>query len=463
SVLAHILSPEDFGLMGMVLVVIGIGQAFADFGLSQSIIWKQEANREQLSSLYCLNVLAGIGVFAVAIAISPLVSTFFRQPQLVGLMFWAAFIFPITAAGSQFQTLLQKNLAFRKLAIVEIASASSGALVSILTALMGQGVMALVWGQLAIASSATLSLCVIGFRKWRPRLVFKVKDLEGFISFGLYQMGQRAINALAVNVDYIMVGRFLGPDSLGAYMLAWQVMVAPVAKLNPVLTRVAFPVFARRQDYDDSLQRNYVELSKMVALLTLPIAVMAAASAPVFVPLVFGPQWTVAIPIIQIFLLLSLFRSLSNPVWSMLFAKGKANVGFSLTASVAVTSSIAFWFAAQRGIYAMAWTEVAVEGIFFSVVLIVLRKIIGLSYLHYFKDVGKPTTLAFAAGAVTYGFYLLTKGLISSDLWLLVIILSAGLLSYAILVAVFERQYFVDYLLLLLGRKNNPIQEHQES
>lgn len=452
AILAHILSPKDFGLMGMVIVIIGLGQAFADMGLSQSVIWKQDATREQLSTLYWLNIMAGVAVFCIAIAISPLVAAFFRQPRLIGLIFWAAFIFPISAIGSQFQTLLQKNLRFDRLAMVEIASAALGATVAVTTALMGQGVLALIWGQLAICTSASLLYCYIGLRKWRPRLVFKPRNLHGFISFGLYQMGQQAVNAFAVNVDYIMVGRFLGPRLLGAYMLAWQIMVAPMTKMNPVLTRVAFPVFARRQTDDDSLRGGYVELSKMVALLTLPIMVLVAATAPVLVPVIFGPQWSAAIPVIQIFALLGLFRSLTNPVWSMLFAKGRADIGFKLTVAVAAVSTLAFWFAAQQGLYVMAWTEVAVDGLFFFVVLEILRKLIGLKYSGYFKDVGIPTVLAFAAGAATYGCYFLFRELIDSNLWLLISLLAIGLLLYVGLVAIFERQYFIEYFWLLFGR-----------
>lgn len=453
AILAHILSPKDFGLMGMVLVIIGLGQVLADIGLSQSIIWKQDATREQLSTLYWLNIMAGVAVFCIAIAISPLVAAFFRQPRLIGLIFWAAFIFPITAIGSQFQTLLQKNLRFNKLAMIEIVSAALGATVAVLTALMGQGVLALIWGQLASCSSASLLYCFIGLRKWRPQFMFKPRNLHGFISFGLYQMGLRSLNAFAVNVDYIMVGRFLGAEPLGAYMLAWQVMVAPTNKMNPVLTRVAFPVFARRQTKNESLRGGYIELSKMVAFLTLPIIVLVAATAPVLVPVIFGPQWSAAIPIIQIFALLGLFRSLTNPVWSMLFAKGRADIGFKLTGAVAAVSTLAFWFAAQQGLYAMAWTEVAVDGLFFFVVLEILRKLIGLEYSVYFKDVGIPTVFAFVAGAATYVCYCIFRGLINSNLWLLVGLLVFGILFYAVLITLFERQYFLGYLRLLVGRE----------
>jgi len=110
AILAHLLSPKDFGLMAMVMVIIGLGQAFADLGFGTAIIWRQDVTSEQLSTLYWLNIIGGVAVFGIAVAISPLASAFFREPRLVNLMFWAAFIFPVTAIGQQFQVLLQKKL-----------------------------------------------------------------------------------------------------------------------------------------------------------------------------------------------------------------------------------------------------------------------------------------------------------------------------------------------------------------
>jgi O-antigen/teichoic acid export membrane protein len=452
AILAHLLTAKDFGLMGMVLVIASLGQSFSDMGISNAIIWKQDVTSEQLSTLYWLNIMAGVAVFGIVIAISPLVAAFFHEPRLVNLMFWAAFIFPIAAIGQLFQMLLQKDLLFGRLAKVEIVSASIGAAVSIVAAFYGQGAYSLIWGQLAITACASFLFTFLGWREWRPQFVFRPGKLRGFISFGLYQMGERAVNSFAYNVDYIMVGRFLGPTALGIYMLAWQIMIAPMAKLNPVLTRVAFPVFARKQTDDRALRDGYVELSKMIAILTFPIIVLAAATAPVSVPVIFGPKWNAAIPLIQIFVLLGLLRSLSNPLWSMVLAKGRADIGFALSVSVATISAVAFWFATPHGLHLLAWVEVMVSAVLFIVCLEILRKLIALDYSHYLIEVGRPTLLAAAAGGATYGCYCILRGTISSNLSLFIVLLVFGVLCYALLVALFERKYFLDYLGLLLGK-----------
>lgn len=452
-VLAHLLSPKDFGLMGMVMVIIGIGAAFADMGISNAIIWKQDLTSEQLSTLYWLNIIAGVAVFGIAIAISPLVSAFFHEPRLVNLMLWAAFIFPITAIGQQFQILLQKELSFDKLALVEIVSSAVNAAVAITAAFLRQGVLSLVWGQLAASACAAFLFAYVSWREWRPRFIFKPRNLNDMIAFGLNQMGQRVVDIYAINVDYIMVGHFLGPKPLGIYMLAWQLMIAPMAKVNPILTRVAFPVFSRRQTDDSALRRGFVELSKMVAALEFPIIVLAGATAPALVPAIFGPKWNAAIPLIEMFVLLGLLRSLTNLLWPMVLAKGRADIGFKLGVAVAAISTVAFWFAAQNGLYVMAWAEVAIAALLFLVVLKVLRNLVGLEYGAYFREVGKPTLLSLAAGGAAYGCFSILRGFAISDLWLLIASIVSGVLCYALLITLFGRKYFLYYFWLFLGKE----------
>lgn len=462
-ILARLLSPEDFGLIGMALIITNLGLAFSDMGLSHAIIWKQDADSEQLSTLYWANIMAGVSVFGLIVLAGPLVSIFFREPRLTGLITWAALIFPVTATGQQFHVLLRKNLRFRRLATIEIVSASAGALVAVTLAFLGHGVYSFIWGQLATSASGALLLASLGWREWRPRFVFKPGNLDGMISFGLNQMGQRALDIFSVNIDYIMVGRFLGPSALGAYTLAWQLMVEPMSRINPVLTRVAFPIFARKQDDVSALRRGYVELSKMMASIAFPVIVLAGAVAPALVPLVFGPKWNAAISLIEIFVLLGILRSLGSLLSPLILAIGRADVGFKLSLTIATTSTLLFWFAAQKGLHAMAWSEVIVSAFMFLLVLRIANRLVGLSNRSYLREVGKPALFALAAGAVTYAVYSLLAEHPVGNWWLLLIPLGIGLSFYLLLMIVFERRYFSRYVLLFLGKEPGSLPAQAEN
>jgi O-antigen/teichoic acid export membrane protein len=118
-------------------------------------------------------------------------------------------------------------------------------------------VYALIYAQLAVASVKAAQLAFYGWRRWTPKLRLRRRDLKGFVGFGLYQMGERTIYYWSSNIDYVLIGRFLGPEQLGLYTIAYQLVVMPVSRLAPVLTRVAFPVFAKRQHDDAALRRGF--------------------------------------------------------------------------------------------------------------------------------------------------------------------------------------------------------------
>lgn len=337
SILGRLLDPTDFGLVGMVTVITGFAAAFYDMGVSNAVIYKQDITTEQLSSLYWLNIMAGIGVFGMLWAATPLVVAFYREPRLTQLMFWVALVFPIASCGQQFQVLLQKNLQFNVLSKVDISSAAASLLVATTAALIGQGALSLVWAQLANAGTKTVTLYIIGGRIWRPSFHFRRKDLSGYISFGLYQMGERAINYFNSNLDYIMIGTFMGAKALGYYTFAYNLVTMPSSKINPVVTKVAFPVFSKVQENAEQLKRGYFKVLKVLSIINFPVLLGLAAVAPYAVPVVFGKQWLPSVLLIQILAGVGLLRSIGNPLGALIMSKGRADLGFKWNAMIVFT------------------------------------------------------------------------------------------------------------------------------
>jgi O-antigen/teichoic acid export membrane protein len=299
-VLARLLAPSDFGLMAMVMAVLGFAQIFTDAGISSAIIHRQENSQNQLSSLYWLNVFAGSAVFVLTVLATPIVVFFFHEPRLEILLPCMAVLFLITPFGQQFQLLLQKELKFRTIALVETAAALAGSTIAITAAAGGLGVYSLALGQLGIALLTTIAVTVIGWRDWRPLVRFRVVDIQPYLSFGLYQLGDRGVNFLVARTDQIIIGAILGAEALGIYNLAWNLAIMPVTRINPILTRIAFPVFARVQQESERLKRGYLMLIWLLATSNAPILAGAAAVASTLVPFAFGPQWVAAVPILQV-------------------------------------------------------------------------------------------------------------------------------------------------------------------
>src|SRR6056297_1098575 len=149
AVLSHLLSPGDFGLMGMVMIIIGFSQIFSDMGISKAIIYRQDATKNELSTLYWLNIIAGIATFILVCAASPLITRFYNEPRLTNIIYLSSLVFLIIPFGQQFQILMQKELRFDKLAKIRITGAFIKSAVSIILAFFGLGVFSIVWGQLA--------------------------------------------------------------------------------------------------------------------------------------------------------------------------------------------------------------------------------------------------------------------------------------------------------------------------
>lgn len=349
AVLARLLTPSDFGLMGMVMIVIGFAHLFADMGVSNAIIYRQNSTREQLSSLYWVNILAGIGVFLIVCAASPFITAFFHEPRLNNLILLSSLSFLIVPFGQQFQILLQKELIFDHLAKIEIISSFTNSILVIVLAILGLGVFSLIWGHLARTTISVFLLARWGWNNWRPSFHFSKKDLKGYIGFGLYQMGEKAVAYFNTNFDYILIGSMLGAKALGYYTLAYNLVLRPAQKINPVITKVAFPVFSKVQNDIKRLKRGYLKILRLLSTTNFPIMAGLAVVAPVAVPIIFGDKWLPSIILIQILAIVGLLRSIGNPVGSILLSRGRADLSFKWNLALMVTQIPGLYIGAKLG------------------------------------------------------------------------------------------------------------------
>jgi O-antigen/teichoic acid export membrane protein len=452
AVLARLLKPSDFGLMGMVMVVIGFAQAFADMGMSNAIIYRQNTNSNQLSSLYWLNILAGIIVFGILVASSPRIAKFYGEPRLSNLIVWAALIFLITPIGQQFQILLQKELQFDRLAKVEVVGATLGVVVSIITAWKGQGVFALIWGQLVNTTCQATLLASLGWATWRPTLRFRLDDLKDYLNFGLYQMGERSINYFSANMDKLVIGKLLGSEPLGFYNLAYQLMIRPLSLLNPIITRVAFPVFSTIQNEEVKLKSGYLKIIKVIAFLNFPIYIGMFAAAHPLITLLLGSEWLPTIGVFKILVWLGIFYSLGNPIGSLLLAKGRADLGFWFNTFAIFVYAIAIYIGSHWGIQGVALSLLS------SGVAILLPADFWLRW--YLVQMKPPeyirSFIPFLAISMVMGLGLIiidTILPIGSPLIRLFILGTSGAFIYLIGILSFQKSFAKEILSMVLGKQ----------
>jgi len=447
------LDPADFGLAAMMTVVIGLATALADAGIGDAIIARQVSRRDHLSSLYWANVLIGVATAALVLASTPLLTAFYAEPRLAELVPFAAAVFVMAPLGRQFAVLLQKDLRFRTLARVETVSALASPVVAIPLAIAGAGAASILSGLLASTAVKAGMLVWTGWRTWRPSLRLKADDLREYVGFGLNRMGERLTTYLGSNVDYILIGRFLGVEALGIYSIPFQLVIIPQTRLNPVLTRVAFPIFARRQRDDAALRRGFLELTQLVAFVTFPLMAGVAVVAPELVPVVFGPQWAASVPILQIVSILGALFALGNTQGPIYLAKNRPDLSLKISLGRLAVLSAAVYLVVTSGLINVAWTYVVVIAGMFVVARIMLERLIGLSPLAYLKTLASPLLAALTMAAVVLGSTLGLERLLGSPsavVLVLQVVIGAG--TYGLFLLWRERPYLLAMWRLLFPR-----------
>lgn len=454
TVLAWILARADFGLMSMTMVVVGLGQMLADLGIGAAIIQRQQSSADELSSLYWLNVLAGVILFGALFAAAPIGARLFAEPRLTELIRLASFSLLIIPIGQQFEVLLQRDLGFRQLAGIEVGSAAIGLGVALSVALSGGGASSLVWAQLASNAAKASALAVTGARRHRIRFSFNHRGLRGYLAFGLYQIGERLVNYATARVDVVLIGRYLGADVLGVYFLACQVVLAPLARVNPVLTRVAFPVFARRQA-NAQLRHGYVELIRLLSILVFPALVGLALTAPVAIPVLLGEKWAASAAIVPVLAIIGLAKALANPTGIVVLAKGRPEIGFWWQVCAFLAYATAFHWAVKHGLGAMIWTYVALSLVNLAGSLILLRLLLGLDWGEYLSAIRLSVAASIAMGAALAGTYALWPD-VGANLAEVLALVAVGGAVYVLALYVLGKSYLYDVYSLARAPRRVP-------
>ena len=400
-ILARLLEPTVFGLMAITSVVIGFAQAFLDMGISNAIIHKQEVSHTQLSSLYWLNVLSGIVLFLIVSLCAPVVALFYQEAELTNIIILVAMTFLIQPFGQQFIVLWQKELKFNDIAKVDILTKLVALIVSIVFAYYNYGVYALVYGVLAGTILQTLVFVYKGLREYTISFVFRLSDVREFLSFGLYQMAEKTLNYFNSQIDTLLIGKLLGVETLGVYNIAKQIIMKPIQIINPIVSKVTFPVMAKIQNDTDRLKEIYLKAINLLSSINFPIYLFMLITAPQLVPLMFGEQWVDAIIIVQILSIYGALRSIGNPVGSLLLAKGRADWGFYWNLGLFFYVPIVIYLFSRAGIETLSWGMV---GIMASLITpmwyLLVRPLVQAKFWEFHKQIATPAFISMLIGVV---------------------------------------------------------------
>jgi lipopolysaccharide exporter len=377
-VLPRLLDAHDFALMGVANVALGLALQLVDMGFSNAILRDSTTGKAQLHSFYWTNIglglLLALGMWAAA---APIAAFF---PKLDGekLAYIVQLISPaflLSALGMQHQTLLQKALRFKELALIEIVSFTMGFALTLGLAWAGYGAQALAWGVLGKITVQTLCLLALGLPNHRPALHFAWADLQAVWRFGALQSLEKIVAYTAINADTILVARIFPPALSGAYEVAKRLLVQPWYVLNPIVTKVMYPVMAQVNRDTPRLRNIALRAIHLVTFLNTPIYIGCALGADLIVPVLFGAKWTAAILPFRWLAVAYLIRSILNPFGSVILAKGRGSLALGMQLGTFWALILSIVAGAYYGLEGMLWAMCA-----FNLILVAI--------CQYF--IGKP-------------------------------------------------------------------------
>lgn len=353
-VLVRLLPPSDFGLMAMAAAVIAIAQIVSDVGIGTAIIHHQDISDEALSSLYWANILISAAVMLLLMLLSPFLASLYSEPRIQAVLVLISTKFAIGAISQPLRSLAEKNLRFKALAIIDIGAAFAGMAIAIGAALLGFGVLSLVYGALANTAVAAMVAWIVFSREWKPDWRLRWSEIASFYHFGIYTLGFSVTNALNAQADILIGGRVLGPLLLGVYSVPKDLSLRLAMLINPVVTRVGFPVMAKAQHNVALLKSVYLKTIRMTASINFPIYMMLAVFAPEVVHLLLGKSWQQSVPILQILSIWGLVRSTGSPAGSLVFAMGKTKLAFWWSLCLVGYFAVAAWIGSSFGVTGLA-------------------------------------------------------------------------------------------------------------
>ncbi|EIV6182413.1 TPA: MOP flippase family protein [Klebsiella aerogenes] len=442
TLLARIIEPHQFGLLTISMLVIMIADTISDFGISNSIIQRKNISEVELSTLYWINVMIGLLVFFLVFVLSGLISDLLNQPEIKPLVQLLAFAFIIIPHGQQFRALLQKELEFSKIGLIETSSILIGFAITMCSALYYPFAITAIWGYLCMSICKTLMFAVVGRKIYKPILRFNYKSVSSNIKFGAYLTADALVNQLNSNIATVILSRSLGAVIAGGYNLAYNVAVLPPSRLNPILTRVLFPAFSKIQDDKEKLRTNFYKLLSFVGLINFPVLLGLLTVSDNFVITIFGEKWQFITPILQILCIVGLLRSIGNPIGSLLMAKARVDISFKFNVFKLFLFIPSIWIGATYfgGIgAALGFLIVQVINTYLSY-FILIKPVLGSSYREYIQSITLPLVLTIPT--VVVAWLVGTINISPLPVIMLILQVSSGVITFAITL-VFSRNDFV--------------------
>lgn len=407
--MARLLSPDDYGTVGLLAIFIQLSNTFAESGFSLALVRKQDRTQVDLSTAFYFNIVVGIICYFIVFCIAPWVADFYNKPILTSLLRVLALTIPISSLSTVLVAMMNYNMQFKKQAMISITHTLVSGALGLAMAFIGYGVWALV-GQSLIATCFGTVLCWI-FNRWHPSWIYSWKSFREMFGFSSKLLLTRIIDTIYGNVYSIVIGKVYSPATLGHYTRAQNWATMPSTNIVGILNNVSFASLSKIQDDIERLRSVYRKMIKTSAFIVFPL--MFGLSA-VSLPLIFftiGTKWELCAQILQIICFMFAFMPIQSLNINLIQAMGRSDLSLKISVVGKVLSLLVLFGSLPFGIIPMCWFSVISSVVILLINFYYVGKLLELSILSQLKDLFPSACLS----AIMYIAVFFTIRLFTTD------------------------------------------------
>lgn len=397
-ILARILTPGDFGLIGMLTIFITVSQTLVSAGFNQALIQKKETDEEDYSSVFYINLVISICLYGILFFTAPLIADFYHQPILISLTRVLALIFIINAFSYVQQVRLIKEMRFKTLMLIHLPSTIISGFIAIMMAFYGYGVWSIVALQLIMQLAYAIQIWA--YSKWKPLFSFNKKKSKSLFNFGSKLMISGIIHSIYENVYLVIIGKFFPLDVLGYYQNAQKLVDTPTQAFSSVISSVTFPAFSSLQDNDTKLKEGYKRSIQQLLFWLCPLLTLSAVLAKPLFRIVLTDKWLPSVPFFQLLCIVGIFYPLNAFNLNIVNVKGRSDLFLKLEIIKKIIITIGIIITLPLGIWPLIIFQVV-----FSFIAYFLNSYFSGRFIHYsvreqIKDIFPIFFLSISVGLI---------------------------------------------------------------
>lgn len=436
-IMARLLTPDDYGAIGMLMVFVALSMIFIDSGFGNALIQKPNPSQEDYSTIFFFNLMVAVLLYFVLYVTAPAISRFYDMDILTDMLRVLGLILIINAFSLIQSCRLRKQLDFKALTISMLTGQFVGAAVGIFMAFKGCGVWSLVMYDILDALIKSIMLWIQC--KWKPKLVFWFSSLKELFRFGGFLLANALLVTLRKNALSIVLGKLYSARDLGMYTQARKLESIPVHSVSVIIGHVTFPVFSKLQDNIERLKNMQRKSLIHIAFLCIPMLVLLIVVAEPLILVLYTDKWIESVPYLQILCFMGVFGSLQEVNANVVNAMGKSKLYFLWTIVKTIVMFLLIWAGSYFGIFGLLFAMVVHHFVCYVINAVLASKITGYTLWQQFVDF-LPIVLSSGLIAVAVWFI---RYIIHNNFILLAV---QSILFVGLYIGIY---YFIDRKLLL--------------